>query len=79
MVPNHPPPWAAVYQKVHRWIRAGSDGAKRKKGTSLHIAAQTFGHLIAFHVTPADGQNRMSLERRAKAAQRANVGNVELA
>jgi transposase len=23
MIPNDPPPWAAVYQQVQRWIKAG--------------------------------------------------------
>ena len=48
--------------------RAGYDGAKRKKGSKLHLAVDTLGHLLALHVTPASadrqpvGKNRISLE-----------------
>jgi hypothetical protein len=31
--------------------RAGYDGAKRKKGSKLHLAVDTLGHLLALHVT----------------------------
>jgi Transposase DDE domain len=33
--------------------RAGYDGAKRKKGSKLHLAVDTLGHLLALHLTPA--------------------------
>src|ERR1700694_1445013 len=33
--------------------RAGYDGAKRKRGSKIHIAVDTLGHLLALHVTPA--------------------------
>jgi transposase len=32
--------------------RAGYDGAKRRKGTKMHTAVDTLGHLLALHVTP---------------------------
>jgi transposase len=34
--------------------RAGYDGAKRRKGSKVHIAVDTLGHLLALSVTPAD-------------------------
>ena len=34
--------------------RAGDDGHKRKKGSKVHAAVDTLGHLLALHVTPAD-------------------------
>ena len=34
--------------------RAGYDGAKRKKGSKLHMAVDTLGHLLALHVTLAN-------------------------
>lgn len=51
--------------------RAGYDGAKRKKGSKLHMAVDTLGHLLALHVTPASaddrtGQGRASLHRRER-------------
>lgn len=123
MIPNDLPPWAAVYQEVQRWIkagvfedmvhdlrevlrvsagreeqptavvvdsrtlqstpesghRAGYDGAKRRKGSKIHIAVDTLGNLLALHVTPAGKQDRTQVKRTAKAVQRATGKNVELA
>jgi len=123
MIPNDLPPWAAVYQQVQRWIRAGVfesmvhdlrellriaagrgpeltaavidsrtlqstpesghragyDGAKRRKGSTVHIAVDTLGHLLALHMTPADKQDRTQVRRTAKAVQRATGRNVERA
>lgn len=49
--------------------RAGYDGHKRKKGSKLHMAVDTLGHLLALHVTPADEQDRAKVERLAKTVQ----------
>ncbi len=38
--------------------RAGYDGAKRKKGSKVHLAVDTLGNLLALHVTPANEQDR---------------------
>ena len=38
--------------------RAGYDGAKRKKGSKVHAAVDTLGHLLALHLTSADEQDR---------------------
>lgn len=38
--------------------RAGNDGAKRRKGSKVHLAVDTLGHLLALHVTPASEQDR---------------------
>jgi Transposase DDE domain len=38
--------------------RAGYDGAKRKKGSKIHAAVNTLGHLLAPRVSPADEQDR---------------------
>jgi transposase len=34
--------------------RAGYDGYKRRKGSKVHMAVDTLGHLLAAWVTPAD-------------------------
>ena len=34
--------------------RAGYDGVKRKKGSKIHIAVDTLGHLLGAHGTAAD-------------------------
>ena len=38
--------------------RAGYDGYKRRKGSKVHVAADTLGHLLAVLVTPANEQER---------------------
>ena len=38
--------------------RAGYDGAKRRKGSKVHVAVDTLGHLLAAVVTPANEPDR---------------------
>lgn len=59
--------------------RAGYDGHKRKKGSKVHMAVGTLGHLLALHVTPANEQERAQVEELAKAVQEVTDGHVELA
>jgi transposase len=59
--------------------RAGYDGAKRKKGSKIHTAVDTLGHLLAVHVTPANEQDREQVEALAEAIQQATGESVELA
>ena len=59
--------------------RAGYDGAKRRKGTKVHLAVDTLGHLLALHVTPADEQDRAQVGQLAQAVQQATGESVELA
>jgi len=59
--------------------RAGYDGAKRKKGSKVHAAVDTLGHLLALHVTAADRQDRGQVGRLAKAVQEQTGKSVELA
>jgi transposase len=59
--------------------RAGYDGAKRKKGSKVHAAVDTFGHLLALHVTPAIEQDRAQVEKLAQAMQEATGESVVLA
>ena len=59
--------------------RAGYDGAKRKRGSKLHMAVDTLGHLLALHVTPADHDDRAQVGRLAEAIQVATDQSVELA
>jgi transposase len=58
--------------------RAGYDGAKRKKGSKIHIAVDTLGHLLALHLTPADEQDRRQVGKLAKEVQEATDQSVEL-
>lgn len=58
------PPTAAIFDS--RTIqstpesggRAGDDGAKRRKGSKVHLAVDTLGHVLALCVTAADEQDR---------------------
>lgn len=59
--------------------RAGYDGAKRKKGSKLHLAVDMLGHLLALHVTPANAEDRGEVERLAKAVQASTGQSVDLA
>ena len=59
--------------------RASYDGAKRKKGSKVHIAVDTLGHLLALVVTPGKAQDRDQVGRLAEAVQRATGQSVTLA
>jgi transposase len=60
-------------------VRAAYDGAKRKKGSKLHLAVDTLGHLLALHVTPANADDRAEVGRIAKAIQAETGESVEIA
>lgn len=59
--------------------RAGWDGAKRRKGSKVHLAVDTFGHLLALHVTPANAQDRAQVAELTTAVQEATRETVTLA
>ena len=58
--------------------RSGYDGAKRKRGSKVHAAVDTLGHLLALHVTAANEQDREQVEVLAEAIE-ATGENIELA
>lgn len=59
--------------------RAGWDGAKRRKGSKVHLAVDTLGDLLAIHVTPASEQDRAQVAALAEAVQHATGETVTLA
>jgi transposase len=59
--------------------RGGYDGAKRRKGSKVHAAVDTLGHLLALHVTAASEQDRDQVEKLAEQVQQVTGGNVSLA
>jgi transposase len=59
--------------------RAGYDGAKRKKGSKIHLSVDTLGYLLALRVTPADQQDRAQVKQLAKEVQQVTNRSVELA
>lgn len=59
--------------------RAGFDGHKKTKGSKVHIAVDTLGHLLAAVVTPANEQERAQVAELARQVQEATGYNVETA
>lgn len=59
--------------------RAGYDGHKKRKGSKVHLAVDTLGHLLALVVTPASVQERAQVAALAEAVQEATGARVELA
>ncbi len=59
--------------------RAGYDGARRRKGSKVHIAVDTLGHLLALKVTAASEGDREQVAVLAEEVQQVTGNNVELA
>lgn len=59
--------------------RAGYDGYKRRKGSKVHAAVDTLGHLLAVLVTPANEQDRAQVAALAAAVQEVTGETVTLA
>jgi transposase len=59
--------------------RGGYDGAKRTKGSKVHMAVDTLGHLLSLHVTAADEQDRAQVARLARDVQKQTGRSVALA
>lgn len=59
--------------------RAGYDGAKRKRGSKVHMSVDTLGHLLALHVTAANEQDRTQVAQLAQQVQAVTGDNIEIA
>lgn len=59
--------------------RAGYDGAKKRKGSKVHLAVDTLGYLLALHVTPANEQDREQVAEMTYAVQEVTGGTVDVA
>lgn len=59
--------------------RAGYDGAKRKRGSKVHLAVDTLGHLLALVVTPADEQDRAQVAQLAQQVQQETGETIQVA
>jgi len=59
--------------------RAGYDGHKHKRGSKVHMAVDTLGHLLALLVTPANDQERAQVAALAQQVQEVTGDTVELA
>ncbi len=80
-----PEPTAAIFDgrtlqsTPESGARAGYNGYQRRRGSKVHMAVDTLGHLLALHVTPADEQERDQVAVLAEAVQEATGESVELA
>lgn len=80
-----PEPRAAIFDSrtlqssPESGARAGYDGAKRRKGSKVHLAVDTLGHLLALLVTPANEQDRAQVGELAERVQAATGERVEVA
>jgi transposase len=59
--------------------RAGYDGAKRRKGSKVHVAVDTLGNLLALRVTAADEQERARVGELTARIQEVTGGTVAIA
>lgn len=59
--------------------RAGYDGAKRRKGSKVHAAVDTLGHVLALRVSAANEQDRAQVGALAAEVQTATGENVSVA
>jgi transposase len=59
--------------------RSSYDSYKHKRGSKVHMAVDTLGHLLAVHVTPANEQERAQVFELCKAVQTVTGHTVELA
>jgi len=82
---RHEEPTAAVFDSrtlqstPESGARGGYDGAKRKKGSKVHMAVDTLGYLLSLRVTAANQQDRDQVARLAKDVQAQTGKSVELA
>ena len=58
--------------------RAAYDGHKRRKGSKVHIAVDTLGHLLALKVTPANQQERAQVGALAAQVQAVTEKQVQI-
>ena len=59
--------------------RAGFDGHKKRKGSKIHAAVDTLGHLLALKVTAANEQDRAQVSDLTQAVQAATGEQVQVA
>jgi len=59
--------------------RAGFDGHKKRKGSKLHAAVDTLGHLLVARLTPANAQERAQVAALADEVQQVTGNTVEVA
>lgn len=58
--------------------RAGYDGAKKKKGSKVHVVVDTLGHLMALKITAANEQERSQVAELTAQVQEVTGNNVKI-
>ncbi len=82
---RNPQPSAAIFDSrtlqstPESGARAGYDGAKKRKGSKVHMAVDTLGHLLALQVTAANEGDRAQVAELAQKVQEVTGGTVEIA
>ncbi len=82
---RNPRPTAAIFDgaRCKAVRRAAGErvttATRRKKGSKVHVAVDTLGHLLALLVTPANEQERAQVGALAKQVQQATQRSVKLA
>jgi transposase len=78
---KNPPPLCSFARTLQSSVesggRAGYDGHKKRKGSKVHMAVDTLGHLLAAHVTAANEQERTQVGELAAQVQEITGENVE--
>jgi transposase len=59
--------------------RAGYNGHKRRKGSKVHAAVDTLGHLLALAVTPANADERTQVQTLTRRVQEVSGQTVRVA
>lgn len=59
--------------------RAGYDGAKRRKGSKVHAAVDTLGHVLALRVSAANEQDRAQVGALSEQVQEVTGQSVQIA
>jgi transposase len=82
---RHEQPTAAVLDartlqgSVESGQRSGYDGHKKRKGSKVHMAVDTLGHLLAAHVSAANENERAHVGQLLAAVQESTGEKVEVA
>lgn len=80
-----PTPSAAIYDSrtlsstPESGARAGYNGHKKVKGSKVHMAVDTLGHLLALKVTPANDHDRTQVAALSEELQEATGQSVDIA
>lgn len=68
-----------LHSPPERGTRAGYDGAKRRRGSTVHMAVEMLGHLLAAHVTAAPEQDWSQVSPLAEKGQEVTGDSVVIA